>query len=169
MVHFLTMNLPVCVNLSYCRYSASRHIFLDAHYGYNQGSSTTYKTAHCVCAYVSSIFCQQFIPKPTTEKKNWKQILAEMPISCDVRQGFHGSDYEECDLLGYKNPVHTWQETHYVSATEPSLLMLCKICGFHGSDYEECHLGMLQHVAVVRTDVLKEHITSNMVTRISKH
>jgi hypothetical protein len=46
--------------------------------------------------------------------------------------GFHGGDYEECRLLGYKNPVHTSQETHYVSATEPSQLMLCKICGFHG-------------------------------------
>jgi hypothetical protein len=28
--------------------------------------------------------------------------------------------YEECRLLGYKNPVRTSQETHYVSATEPS-------------------------------------------------
>jgi hypothetical protein len=51
-----------------------------------------------------------------------------------------GCDYEECRLLGYKNPVHTSQETHYVSATEPSRSMLCKIWGFHGGDYEECHL-----------------------------
>jgi hypothetical protein len=41
--------------------------------------------------------------------------------------GFHGGDYEECRLLGYKNPVSTSQETHYVSATESSQLMLCKI------------------------------------------
>jgi hypothetical protein len=41
--------------------------------------------------------------------------------------GFHGSDYEECRLLGYKNPVRTSQETRYVSATQPSPLMLCKI------------------------------------------
>jgi hypothetical protein len=33
---------------------------------------------------------------------------------------------EDC-LLGYKNPVRTSQETHYVSATESSQLMLCKI------------------------------------------
>jgi hypothetical protein len=26
--------------------------------------------------------------------------------------GFHGGDYEECRLLGYKYPVHTSQETH---------------------------------------------------------
>jgi hypothetical protein len=52
--------------------------------------------------------------------------------------GFHGGDYEECRLLGYKNPVHTSQETHYVSTTESSRLMLCKIWGFHGGDYEEC-------------------------------
>jgi hypothetical protein len=29
---------------------------------------------------------------------------------------------------------------HYVSAEEPSLLMLCKISGFHGGDYEESRL-----------------------------
>jgi hypothetical protein len=40
---------------------------------------------------------------------------------------FHGSDYEECRLLGYKDPVRTSQETHYVSATESSRLMLRKI------------------------------------------
>jgi hypothetical protein len=49
--------------------------------------------------------------------------------------------FEECRLLGYRNPVHTTQETHYVSATNPSQLMLCKISGFRGSDYEECLLG----------------------------
>jgi hypothetical protein len=54
--------------------------------------------------------------------------------------GFHGDDYEECRLLGYKTPVHTSQETHYVSSTEASRLMLCKIWGFHDDDYEECRL-----------------------------
>jgi hypothetical protein len=54
--------------------------------------------------------------------------------------GFHGGDYEECRLLGYKNLVHTSQEIYYVSATEHSQLMLCKILGFHGGDYEECRL-----------------------------
>jgi hypothetical protein len=43
-------------------------------------------------------------------------------------------------LLKYKNPVPTSQETHYVSATESSQLILCKIWGFQGGDYEECHL-----------------------------
>jgi hypothetical protein len=54
--------------------------------------------------------------------------------------GFHGIDYEEWRLLGYKNPVHTSQETHYISATESSQLMLCNTWGFHGSDYEEWRL-----------------------------
>jgi hypothetical protein len=40
---------------------------------------------------------------------------------------FCGGDYEEYRLLGYKNRVRTSQETHYVSATELSKLMLCKI------------------------------------------
>jgi hypothetical protein len=53
---------------------------------------------------------------------------------------FHGSDYEEFRLLGYKNPVLTSQETHYVSATKSSQLMLCTIWGFHGSYYEEFRL-----------------------------
>jgi hypothetical protein len=42
--------------------------------------------------------------------------------------GFYGGDYDECHLLGYNTQVLTSQETHYVSATEPSRLMLCKIC-----------------------------------------
>jgi hypothetical protein len=51
--------------------------------------------------------------------------------------GLHGGDCEECRLLGYKTPVRTSQETHYISATEPSRLMLCKIWGFQGCDCEE--------------------------------
>jgi hypothetical protein len=47
-------------------------------------------------------------------------------IPCNIL-GFHGSDYEECHPLGFKNPVRTSQETHYISATEPSRLMLCNI------------------------------------------
>jgi hypothetical protein len=47
---------------------------------------------------------------------------------------------EECRLLGYKYPVHTSQETHYVSTTESSQLMLCKILGSHSGDYEEWRL-----------------------------
>jgi hypothetical protein len=34
---------------------------------------------------------------------------------------------EECRLLGFKNPVRTSQETPYVSTTESSQLMLCKM------------------------------------------
>jgi hypothetical protein len=55
--------------------------------------------------------------------------------------GSHCGNYDEFRLLGYKNSVRTSQETQYVSATESSQLMLCKIWGFHGNDYEECRLG----------------------------
>jgi hypothetical protein len=48
-----------------------------------------------------------------------------------------------------QNSFRTSQETHYVSATEPSRLMLCKIWGFHGGDYEECRL--LRYKNPVRT------------------
>jgi hypothetical protein len=67
---------------------------------------------------------------------------------CKIR-GFQGSDYEECRLLGYINPVRTSQETHYVFATEPNQLMLCKIRSFHGGDHEECRL--LGYKNTVRT------------------
>jgi hypothetical protein len=51
--------------------------------------------------------------------------------------GFHGSDYEEIRLLGYKTPGRTSQETHNVSATQSSRLMLCKILCFHSDNYDE--------------------------------
>jgi hypothetical protein len=68
----------------------------------------------------------------------WHKEHFQSPFSCNDRTlcitdvpcktwGFHGSDYEQCLLLGYKNPFRTSQETHYVSATESSQLMLCKI------------------------------------------
>jgi hypothetical protein len=44
--------------------------------------------------------------------------------------GYHGGDYEGCRLLGYKNPVRTSQETHYISATEQGRLILCRNWGF---------------------------------------
>jgi hypothetical protein len=72
--------------------------------------------------------------------------------------GFHGSDYEECRLLGFKNPVRTSQETHYVSATEPSQLMLCKIWGFRGGDYEDCRL--LGYETPVRTSQETHYISA---------
>jgi hypothetical protein len=78
--------------------------------------------------------------------------------------GFHGSDYEECRLLGYKNPVRTSQETHYVSATEPSRLMLCKIWGFHGRDYEECRL--LGYKTPVRTSQETHYISATVPSRL---
>jgi hypothetical protein len=40
--------------------------------------------------------------------------------------------------MGYKNSVRASQDTHYISATESSRLILSKIRGFHGGAYEEC-------------------------------
>jgi hypothetical protein len=80
--------------------------------------------------------------------------------------GFHGGDYEECHLLGYTNPVRTSQETHYLSATEPRL-MLYKIWSFDGVDYEECRLpGMWSRMALLRSDVSEEIIAS--IIRVKK-
>jgi hypothetical protein len=49
-------------------------------------------------------------------------------------------DYEQCRLLGFKNPVRTSQETHYVYSTDYCQLILFKIWSFHVCDYEECRL-----------------------------
>jgi hypothetical protein len=59
----------------------------------------------------------QILPSPPTWRPHWD---------------------EKCRLLSYKNQVRTSQETHYVSATESSQLMLCEIWGFHVGVYEEC-------------------------------
>jgi hypothetical protein len=72
--------------------------------------------------------------------------------------GFHGCDYEEWRLLGYKNPVRTSQETHYVSATEYSRIMLCKICGYHGGDYED--LRLLGYKIPVRTSQETHYVSA---------
>jgi hypothetical protein len=60
------------------------------------------------------------------------QSVIDTERSSDVRvndmlPGFHSGAYEECRLLGYINPVRPSQETHYLSATELSQLMLCTI------------------------------------------
>jgi hypothetical protein len=62
---------------------------------------------------------------------NW--IITALQILCKI-WGFHGCDYEDWHLFGYKNPVRTSQETIYL------LRILCRIWGFHGADYEKCHL-----------------------------
>jgi hypothetical protein len=78
--------------------------------------------------------------------------------------GLHGGNYEECRLLGYKNPVRTSQETHYVSATEPSQLMLCKIWDVHGGNYEECRL--LGYKNPVRTSQETHYVSATEPSRL---
>jgi hypothetical protein len=88
-----------------------------------------------------------------------KHIITKYILKCKISR-FDGGEYEECRLPGYKNPVRTWQDTHYVSGSGPSRLMLCKIRGFHGGDYEECRLLRCHRVVLVRTDVLEERSAS---------
>jgi hypothetical protein len=73
-------------------------------------------------------------------------------------RSFHGGDCEECRLLGYKNPVFTSQEKHYVSAVESSWLMLCKIRGFHGGDCQVCRF--LGYKTPVRTSQEKHYVSA---------
>jgi hypothetical protein len=88
---------------------------------------------------------QRLVMEMTSTVPTWNNMSTNMvrvhqhDHNCKI-WGFHGSDYEECRLLRYKNPVCTSHETHYFSTTECNQLMLCKIWGLHGGDYEECHL-----------------------------
>jgi hypothetical protein len=63
--------------------------------------------------------------------RNWilnlEALLSKYIPVATFKEVNTGGDYEECHLLGYKNPVRTSQETHYVSATKPSRLILYKI------------------------------------------
>jgi hypothetical protein len=72
--------------------------------------------------------------------------------------GYHGGNYEECHLLGYKTPVRTSQETYYVYATESNQLMLRKTSGFHGGDYEECR--PLGYRSPVRTSQKTHYVST---------
>jgi hypothetical protein len=62
---------------------------------------------------------------------------------------------EECSLLRYRNPVSTTQETHYISATELSRSMLCKIRGFYGGDYEKCLFWDIEPSSYLTGDTLR--------------
>jgi hypothetical protein len=86
------------------------------------------------------------------------------PLMLRKTWGFHGSDYEECPLIGYKNPARTSQETHYFSARVPSRLMLCKIWGILGGNYEECrHLG---YKNPVRTSQETHYFSATVPSRL---
>jgi hypothetical protein len=95
------------------------------------------------------------------------------PLVCQkfcTISGSPDSDHEECRPVGYKPPVRTSQETHYVFATQPSQLMPCKNSGFHGNDCEEImSSGMLRRVALIRNEVSEERSASIIrVTRIGE-
>jgi hypothetical protein len=76
--------------------------------------------------------------------------------------GFYVGGCEEYCLLGYTNPVHTSQETHYISATESSRWILCKIWSFHDSGWKMPPSGMWRRLALLNTDVSEERITSTI-------
>jgi hypothetical protein len=61
-------------------------------------------------------------------------------------------------------PGRTSQETHYVSTTESSRLMLCKIWGFHGGNYEEWRL--LGYKNPVRTSQETHYVSTTEFSRL---
>jgi hypothetical protein len=75
----------------------------------------------------------------------------------------HGSDYEEA---GYRDkiPVRSSQETRYVSVSQPTRLMLCKIWGFHGGGYEDCLL--LWYRNAIRTSQETHYVSATEPNRL---
>jgi hypothetical protein len=67
-------------------------------------------------------------------------------------------------LWDIKNRVRTSQEAHYLSATQSSQLMLCKIWGFHGDDYEEFRL--LRYKNPVRTTQETHYVPAIEISRL---
>jgi hypothetical protein len=108
--------------------------------------------------------CEPQIPHPRHFKMQWIRRSSSKYSPCKI-WGLHGGDYEECRLLGYKNPVRTSQATHYVSTTEHSRLTLCKIWGFHGGDYEECRL--LEYKNSVRTSQETQYVSATEHSRLT--
>jgi hypothetical protein len=92
----------------------------------------TLKLNNGVCTAAVFLYIEEAVDRSSNIGLLYK--LQELTVCMSLKK------LEECRLLGYENPVRTSQETHYVSATEPSWLMLCKIRGFHSGDYEECRL-----------------------------
>jgi hypothetical protein len=84
-----------------------------------------------VLQHLSSFYDSNFWNVNYLRRQISKQSLAKHYTSFKIWDS-HGSDYEDCRPLGYKNPVRTSQETNYVSATKTSLLTLCQIWGFQG-------------------------------------
>jgi hypothetical protein len=102
------------------------------------------------CCLTASCFHQNykdFLIGKASLKISHSNVLREYQTS--KISGFHAGYYEECRLLGYKNPVRTSQETHYVFATSTNRLIICNIRRIHGGDYEECRL--MGHNNPVRT------------------
>jgi hypothetical protein len=98
-----------------------------------------------MCLFANGFLKSRYDPHDRTRGPPVNLLLqySSLPLIWEAHckiWGFHGGDYEEFRLLGYKSPVRTSQETHNVSATVLRRLILCKIWGFHGGDYEEFRL-----------------------------
>jgi hypothetical protein len=55
---------------------------------------------------------------------------------------------------------------HYIAATEPNRLILCKILGFHSGDYEEFRL--LEYKTPVRTSLETQYFSATEPSRLKQ-
>jgi hypothetical protein len=89
--------------------------------------------------------------------------------------GFHGGDYEECLLLGYKNPVHTSQETNYFTARDhlvtandvPSAPIIVTLMMDALGSYETSVLTRATRRNISVNDILHSHCREHFKSYIS--
>jgi hypothetical protein len=133
-----------------------------------------YRTSNIVRGHVQVGYIQQDSP---LSRRHW----TETPSSLASLIALHGDldmlgpqkaiiwrcstgKEEECRLLGYNNQVRTSQQTHYISATEPNQLMLCKTWGSHSCDNEEYSL--LRYKDPVRTSQETHYVSTTELRRL---
>jgi hypothetical protein len=73
---------------------------------------------------------------------------------------YYGGNYEEFRFLGYKTPIRNSQETHYMSATESSRLMLCNFTFSRQYLWRIPSSGMWSRVGLVGTEGTEDCVTS---------
>jgi hypothetical protein len=100
--------------------------------------------------------CCFLLRVPLYEIYNYQFVRRQNPQRCapssvlPFQQNYDSAAFKEFRLLGYKTAVRTSQERRYVSATESSQLMICKIWIFHGGDYEEWRLLWYNNITTLR-------------------
>jgi hypothetical protein len=116
--HFLNVpNMGLCVSLCYSRVKKLLVMYIR-HLSRPFKCCPSYVSCHLL--WFQTYLCPAFT---CVECSAYVSLVFQWAVYVCTSFGTR----QECRLLEYTNPVGTSQETHHVSATESSWLMLCKI------------------------------------------